>query len=276
MEAKSGTNSNRNRIFRKQLVIPAEHGSWPWFLVPYFVGVLVAREWNFAAALVLIGGLAGFLVRQPAISWMRIRAGKGRKADLGLARAWTIGLGSAAAGSFIGLLLMGLVEMLWLLIPMVVIFVLYLIASRQRRASVRTLWMEAAGAAGLAAAAPAAYIAATGSLDETAWVLWGLMAAQNALGVLYVRTRIADTRGREMSRSPILAGHVGALLLVIAAAVWEIVPWLVVVPYAAYLARAVWTAVAVRPVENVVRFGFSEVGVEIAGGLLVAAGYWLQ
>ena len=264
-----------SRIFRKQLVIPTEHGSWTWFLVPYFVGVLVAQEWNLATALVLIGGMAGFLIRQPATSWMRIRSGRGRKADINLAAGWTIGLSLAAVLSFVGLLFLGRTMLLWLLLPMTIIFLLYMIASRQRRATVRSLWMEAAGAVGLAAAAPAAYVAATGTLDGTAWALWGLMAGQNMLGVLYVRLRIADTHSRSMSRTPVIWGHVGVLLLLIIAASQEAIPWLAVVPFAGYLARALWAAARTRPVENIVRFGFSEIGVEILGGMLIVAGYWL-
>jgi hypothetical protein len=274
-----GNNSNgrsqRSRFFRKKLVIPTEHGSWSWLLVPYFVGLLVAREWNLEVALVLVGAMAGFLVRQPAISWMRIRSGRGRKSDLPIAAGWTIGLSLVAVLSFLGLMLLGRAMLLWLLLPMVIIFTLYLVASRQRRASVRSLWMEVAGAAGLAASAPAAYIAATGTLDRTAWTLWGLMAGQNMLGVLYVRLRIADTHDRSMSRLPLLWGHIGVLAAFAAAASRELIPWLAVVPFAGYLVRAVWVFSEVRPVDNIIRFGFTEIGIEILGGVLIVAGYWM-
>lgn len=275
METHTNSQAGKNRIFRKKLVVPTEHGSWSWFLVPYFVGVLVAQEWNLAAALVLVGGLAGFLVRQPAISWMRIRSGRGRKSDLNLAAGWTIGLSLVAILCFVGLLFLGRAMLLWLLLPMAFISFLYLAAARQRRVSMRTLWMEAAGAAGLAATAPTAYIAATGALDATAWALWGLMAGQNILGVLYVRLRIADTHGRSMSRSPVLWSHIGVLLVLIVVASQEMVPWLAVIPFTGYLARAVWAVAQKRPVSNIVRFGFSEIGFEILGGFLVVAGYWL-
>jgi len=276
MENRSNSRSRRNRIFRKKLVIPTEHGSWSWLLVPYFVGLLVAREWNLAVALVLVGAMTGFLVRQPAINWMRIRSGRGRKSDLPIAAGWTIGLGLAAVLSFVGLMFLGRTMLLWLLVPMVIIFILYMVASRQRRASVRSLWMEVAGAAGLAASAPAAYIAATGTLDGTAWALWGLMAGQNMLGVLYVRLRIADTHGRSMSRLPVLWGHIGVLAAVTASASQGIITWLAIVPFAGYLARAVWVFAGVRPVGSFIRFGFSEIGIEILGGVLVVAGYWMS
>lgn len=274
MEKSSGVNANTGRIFRKRLIIPTEHGSWSWLLVPYFVGLLVAQEWNAGTALVLIGGLAGFLVRQPAITWMRIHSGGGRQEDRTLAAGWAIGLSLVAVLSLIGLLAMGRTMLLWLLLPMVAIFILYVVASRHRRASLRSLWMESAGATGLSATAPAAYVAATGTLDATAWALWALMAGQNVLGVLYVRVRIADTRGRELNRSIVLWGHIGVLLIVILGAIRGAIPWLAVIPFAGYFSRALWAVSKKRPVTSIKRFGFTEIGVEILGGLLVVAGYW--
>ena len=265
----------KNRsLFRKQLILPTEHGSWSWLLVPYFVGVLVAGTWNLAALLVLIGGMAGFLIRQPASIAMRARTGRGRKSDGPLALTWTLFLSTVALLCLVGLVALGQGDLFWLLIPMAVIFVFYLGASRQRRASTRTLWMEVAGAAGLAAMAPTAYVAASGALDETAWALWALMAGQNVLGVLYVRLRIGDTHQRPRDIRPILWGHGVVLVGVIAAAFAGIVPWLAIVPFTGLMARAIWAAVEARPVPNIKRFGFSEIGVEIVGGLLIAAG-WL-
>ncbi len=273
INSKSATKPQR-KFFRKQLVIPAEHGSWSWLLVPYLAGSLVAGPWNLPAFLVLIGGLAGFLMRQPATAWMRIRAGRGRKADGPLATGWALGLAAVAGLCLLGLLALDRAILLWLLIPMAVIFVVYLVAARRQRASTRTLWMELAGAAGLAAMAPSAYIAATGRLDNTAWLLWGLMAGQNGLGVLYVRLRIADTHGRFVARTPVLWAHALVLALVALAALLEAVPWLAVVPFVVFFGRALWATIRVRPVANIKRFGFSEIGFELFGGLLIAAG-WL-
>lgn len=255
--------------------MPAEHGSWSWLLVPYFAGVMVAGQWNAAAWLVLSGGLAGFLMRQPATVAMRARTGRGRKADAGPATAWTIFLGVIALASLTGLLVLGRIDLLWLLIPLAAVLAFYLLASRQRQASVRSLWMELAGALGLATTAPAAYIAATGHLDEVAWILWALMAAQNGLGVLYVRLRIADTRGRTVKRLPTVWAHGFILLAAAVAALMEFIPWLAVTPFAGFLARAIWAAARVRPVTNIKRFGFGEIAAEILGGLLIAAGWIL-
>ncbi len=103
---------------------------------------------------------------------------------------------------------------------------------------------------------------------------WALMAGQNVLGVLYVRLRIGDTHQRPRDIRPILWGHGLVLAGVIAAAFAGVVPWLVIVTFTGLMARAIWAAVEARPVPNIKRFGFSEIGVEIVGGLLIAAG-WL-
>jgi hypothetical protein len=264
---------SRHRIFRKQLVLPAEHGSWSWLLVPYFAGVIVAGGLNLPALLVLIGGLAGFLVRQPASTYMRVRAGRGRKADEPIAAFWAAFFALLALICFVGLLILGRAALLWLLVPMAAILTLYLLASRHRRANMRTLWMELAGAAGLSAMAPAAYIAVAGNVNGIAWLLWGLMAGQNVSSVFYVRARIADTHQRPYNRSLLLWAHLSLLLAVTPFVLIGIVSWLAIVPFVAYLVRAVWAFYGERPLKNIRSFGFREVGVQSLGGLLIAAGF---
>ncbi len=263
----------RHRFFRKQLILPAEHGSWSWLLIPYFAGVLVAGGLNLPALLVLIGGLAGFLVRQPASTYMRIRAGRGRKADGPLAAFWAAFFAFVALMCFVGLLILGRVELLWLLVPMATILILYLVASRQRRLNMRTLGMELVGAAGLSAMAPAAYIAGTGNLNSIAWILWGLMAGQNVSSVFYVRARIADTHHRPVNRSLVLWTHLVILLAEAPFVLSGSVSWRAIVPFVAYVVRAGWVFSRERPVKNIKSFGFREIGVQSLGGLFIAAGF---
>ena len=175
----------RGRIFRKQLVLPAEHGSWAWLLVPFLVGTAVAGRWNLAVSLVLVGGLAAFLVRQPATIWRRARQGRARRADRPVAAGWTLGLGLIALLCLAFLLALGHIGLLWLLVPLAAIFLVYLTAALSRRASIRSTWMEVAGAAALTAMAPATAVAVTGRIDSPGWILWILMALQNGLGALF-------------------------------------------------------------------------------------------
>ena len=50
-------------VYRKHIVMPTEHGSWAWLLVPFFVGTAVAGKVNLPVVLTLIGGLAVFFLR---------------------------------------------------------------------------------------------------------------------------------------------------------------------------------------------------------------------
>ncbi len=163
------------------------------------------------------------------------------------------------------MLLLGRTALLGLAIPFLAILLAYLLAARSGRAAMRSLWMELAGAAGLALTAPAAYIAASGQLTSVALALWALLALQNAMGVLYVRLRLADSKQRAANRSLTLWGHVAAFAVVLASGVLGWTPLLAAVPFAGFLVRALWAVRQPRPVPNIKRFGFTEVARRAAG-----------
>lgn len=275
MKQQDRTSAGRHRLFRRSLLLPAEHGSWSWLLVPFLTGVAVAGRLNFAVLLVLVGSLTAFLVRQPATAWLRIRQGRGRRSDASLAAGWTLGLGLLALLALAGLLALGQEHLLLLLLPLLPLLAVYLYIAQRHRARVRSLGMEVAGAAGLAVSSPAAYAAVTGSLDRTAWLLWLLLGLLNGLGVLYVRRRLADNKGQPGSRILVLLAHAAGLLLVAFLVAARFVPWPALLPFAALLLRALWLAPVPRPVANVKRFGFTEVAVELLSGLFVVVAYWL-
>lgn len=261
----------RRRWFRKALLLPAEHGSWSWLLVPFLVGAAIAPHLSIASVLTLIGGLSAFLVRQPASAWLRIRQGRGRKADESIALAWTALLLSIGAISLVALLLIGQQELLWLAPPVAAVLGVYLAVAQINRAQIRNMWMEFAGAAGLAVMAPAAYIAGGGDLNPVGWLLWLLLAVQNAVGVLYVRLRIDDTHKRGAARAPVIIGHLVGVLLAAVGIALSGANWLALLPFVAFLARAGWAAFKPRPIPNMKRFGFSEVGVELLAGVWLVA-----
>ncbi|MCB8987354.1 MAG: YwiC-like family protein [Ardenticatenaceae bacterium] len=260
-------------VWRRHVVMPAEHGSWAWLLVPFGVGTAVAGQFTLASLLTLLGGLAVFMMRQPATVWFRARRGRARRADGRLAAGWLVGWGAVGLVCLIGLLLLERLALAWLLLPTLIIMGLYLLAARYGRSGLRSLGMEIAGAAALALMAPAAVVAATGSLGVWVWGLWGVMAGQNMLGAWYVRLRIHDTHQRPMNRTAVWLAHALGLLLIVLAGLGGIVPLAVALPFAAFLARAVWAVQQPRPVANVKRFGFLELGVEIASGLWLVACY---
>lgn len=268
----SQPSTKRPSRFRKQLIFPAEHGSWSWLLVPFLVGTAVAEMANFPVWLVLVGGLAAFLLRQPATVWLRARQGRGRRRDAPLALRLMLLLGAIVLLCGLGLLLLGRFVMVWLLLPFAGLMLAYVQAARGQQ-STRTLRMELVGAAGLALMAPAAMLAAIGQSYPAVWLVWGLMAAQNVLGVFYVRQRIADTHERPFNRQPLLWSHLVGLAVVSGTAVTGLIPWLAVVPFVGFLLRAVWAAQQPRPIDNIKKFGFQEVGVELLSGTLIVAGY---
>jgi len=263
-------------------VIPAEHGAWSWLLVPFITGALVSGSTGASLAssllpltLTLVGGLCAFVIRQPAAAWLRMRRGRTGRADEALAAGWTLGLAAVAAACLAGLLMMGRASLVWLIVPFAAVLALYLLATRRGRAAIRAVWMEVIGAVGLALMAPAAIIAATGEVTGLAWAVWVLMGVQNALGALYARLRVADTHGRPVNRDAVLWSHVAGFAAVLTAGLLDWIPLLAAVPFAGFLARAVWAVRKVRPVANVRRLGFTEVGVELLSGLWIAASYWL-
>jgi hypothetical protein len=269
------TGKGRRRLFRRSLILPAEHGSWSWLLVPFFLGAAVGGRVTGALLLVLLGSLSAFLMRQPATAWFRIRRGKGRRSDEGLAAGWTVALAMLALAALAGLVALGHGRILVLFAPLSGLLAVYLLVALRQRARLRSLGMEMAGAAGLAISAPAAYAAATEQLNATAWFLWLLAGLLNVLGVLYVRRRLADNRQQAGNRLGQLLAHSAALIFVVLLAVGGAVPWLAPLPFVALVVRAAWLARRPRPVENVKRFGFTEVAVEAGSAFLLVLGYWL-
>ncbi|MBE7531487.1 MAG: YwiC-like family protein [Chloroflexi bacterium] len=259
--------------FRKQLLLPAEHGSWSWLLVPYLVGTAVAGVFNLATLLVLVGSLALFLLRQPVTVWLRIRQGRGRQSDAPIVRRLVMGLSAVALLCLLGLLVLGIAAVFWLALPVAGLLAVYVAAALGRQTSVRVLWMGLAGAAGLALTAPAAMIAATGQMTAVAWWLWGLLALLNVLGVLYVRLRLADSHGRPADRRPMLVAHLAGVGVVTAVAFTGHIPYLTILPFVALAGRALWAYPQPRPIPHIKKFGFTEVGVELACGLLLILAY---
>ena len=266
---------NSSSLFRKHLIMPTEHGSWSWLLVPFAAGAGVSGDWNLSLFLTLTAGLAVFFMRQPATVWLRVQRGRARSSDGPLAASWILLLGLVAALSLAGLMALGRAAILWMLIPLAAVFGLYLLASRSGRSGLRSLWMELVGACALALMAPAAMVAAAGDFSGHEWPLWGVLAAQNALGALYVRLRIYDTHGKAINRPMIVIAHAALLLIVAAAGMMGTLPQTTYLPFLFFMLRAIWAASAVRPVTNVKRFGFNEMGVEIVGGSWIAISYWI-
>ena len=252
--------------------MPAEHGTWAWFFVPFFVGVGVAGAWSLPIWLLFWGGLALFFLRSPLTIWLKGRSGRGRRDNVIPARNLSLMLVGVAGISAAGLIMLGRWRLLWLGAPIAGLLAAYAGMAWRQNSSVRTLWLEIGGAAGLALMAPAVLAAHHNRLSWQAWALWLLLAAINGLGALYVRLRIHDTHRRPAARAPQLWWHLIVLIAVIAGIFGWGASWMLALPYAGIALRSAWAAIKPRPIPNIKRFGFAEIGVAALCGAGIVLG----
>jgi hypothetical protein len=256
---------------RYRLILPAEHGSWSLALVPFLIGAGVAGQITPALGLCLIAVLGLFLARQPILLGLRSMRGRAREGDDHAAVVWSAILSSIAALAGIGMLALGVWEALWLAIPAAGVLILTLILTTWF--GQRQLLIELIGGIGLALSAPAAYAAVSGHLDQIGWLAFGVCALHNLISLLYVRHRIDLKHGRASeAQGWISAGaHLAALAAVSGGVLLGWFNWLVVVPFAGLLMRAIWTTWTKPDLPHVKRFGFTEIGLAIvAAGFIIA------
>jgi hypothetical protein len=73
----------------------------------------------------------------------------------------------------------------------------------------------------------------------------------------------------------VLLGHAAGLAGVVIAGLLNWVPLLTALAFAGVLLRAAWAVQEPRPVADVRRFGFTEVGVEVLCGAWIVFSYWV-
>lgn len=183
---------------RTRLLLPKEHGAWAMLYVPFVLGTAVAGKINLPVLLLLVSVSAFFISRESLLIWWRART-RGREADRA-AKLLAIYLGISALFGAPLVFYFGLI----LFIPMAAAGVL-LLALNGRQATQfedRILTNELLVIAGLTLTAPAAWYAATGRFDITAFWLWGLSALYFASSVFYVRMRVVSINPRKQDQKP--------------------------------------------------------------------------
>lgn len=182
-----------------RLLLPLEHGAWGVLLVPYLATAAIARRADGAVVLCLAALFLLYLARQPlelllAPQAMRYYARRPTVREAAAPTrhalwAWFLVYGTGVA--LVGLPLLIVFHRFSLLILAAiaaVFFVLriYFLRRRQER-SLAGEWLVVPG---LTLGAPAAWIAATGMLDATAFLLWLLHTLFFSSGIFYVKFRI--------------------------------------------------------------------------------------
>jgi hypothetical protein len=112
-------------------------------------------------------------------------------------------------------------------------------------------------------------------LDFLAGLVWVISALHSVISILYVRLRVdhRHERASTLQAAVVVVGHVLSLIAVVAGALVGWVPWLVGVPLALLTLRAAVVTWRQPPLENVVRFGFTEMGLALIFAAIVVAAF---
>ncbi len=268
---------------RRALVVPREHGAWGMLLVPLITGAVVGLHAGGRVTPVLLLTtlvLALFWLRTPLESWLGTGAVRAQTSDeYQLVRRFIIPLVAIAALAGITLFWQGKIREL---LPLGVIagtaFVGQILLKKMGRAT--RVAAEVVGALALTSTAPAAYCAATGRLDATAWALWLLnwLFAANQIHFVWLAirgARYSSSAEKFLAGFTFLAGQVvlGAILIVAAHLAW--LPTLTIVAFVPVLIRGfAWFAKRPQPIV-VRRLGWTELTHALAFGVLLAMSFCL-
>jgi hypothetical protein len=258
----------RPTINIKTIALPASHGGWGFLLEPLLLGLWVAP--SVAGLWLGMAATGAFLAQQPlklALSdWRKNR----RYPRTTWAERFALLYLSIAAIGFV-LALLTAAGSFWL--PLVIaapLVLVQLIYDAQNRG--RKLLPELSGAGALGALASAIALAA-GWPVALSLALWLILLARAVGSIFYVRARLRLERSQAVSSLPVLAAHIGALLLVTALAWFQLAPWLAAIAMVVLLVRAIYGLSARRRPAQPKIIGFQEMGYGILLVALTAAGY---
>jgi hypothetical protein len=241
------TPTTMNKLFRKQIAIPQDHGSWIFILSPLIIGIALGRIISPAIACLCMAALGAFLLRQPVTTIVKVYSGRRPSSDLTTAWFWSGVYGIIVLLALAGLFMLGEGYITYLAIPGVPIFVwhLWLVS---RRAERRQAGVEIIATGVLSLAAPAAYWVGIGHYDPVGWWLWSLTWLQTAASIVYAYLRLEqrewkDTPGYdERFRSGRSAMACTSFNLIITAilGLTAILPRWMFVPYALQWLEMLW------------------------------------
>jgi hypothetical protein len=246
--------------------IPREHGSWALWLGPFLAGWGVAEQSTLPLLWVFLAVLSVFLARHPLTILVRSMAGRRKREDARPAFIWSLIYLAAASLFALKLALSGFAPLLLLALPATALLIwqLALVARRQER----QMPVEIIGSGVLALAAPASYIAATGTWSMMALWLWILTWLYSIVSIVYVYLRLEqrqldetpDSDERlEMGR-PAMRVAAAALLLVTLLTLTRQLPRFAPVPFVVTQIHVIWGVVSPAVGARPQRVGFAQVG----------------
>jgi hypothetical protein len=238
-------------LFKKQIALPQDHGSWVFILSPLLVGVFAGGNFSRGVLYLVIAAMSAFMLRQPMTVAVKAYSGRRPKTDLPAARFWLLIYGLISALALLGLIFEGFGYILYLAVPGAPVFAwhLWLVSKRAER---RQAGVEVIATGVLSLSAPAAYWVSVLEYDPAGWWLWAFTWLQSAASIVYAYLRLGQ---REMSqeqasawkRSDWLRMGIRAMLytsfnLVVSAAagLFNLVPKFVFIPFFLQWAETIW------------------------------------
>jgi hypothetical protein len=176
-------------LFRRQIALPQDHGSWVFILSPLLVGLFAAPALFPASISLIVAAMAAFLIRQPVTMSVKAYSGRRPRTDLPAARFWMFLYGAVLLIALAGLVAGGFIYVLYLAVPGIPIFAwhLWLVSRREER---RRAGVEILATGVLALTAPAAFWVGSGRYDPVGWWLWLLAWLQSAASIVYAYLRL--------------------------------------------------------------------------------------
>lgn len=245
-------------LFNRYIALPQDHGSWVFLLSPLLIGLFAGGSWSAASVLLTLAALAGFLIRQPVTTAVKIYSGRRARRELPAAFFWTGIYSLCGLAALAGLIALGYGYLLYLALPGVPVFAWHL-ALVSRRAERRQLGIELIASGVLALAAPAAFWVGVGNPHPAGWLLWALTWLQSAASIVYAYLRLEQREWKQIPGLPVrlkraaraLAYTSFNLALSGGLALASAVPAWLVLPFGFQWAESVWgalrPALAVRP-----------------------------
>ncbi len=184
-------------LFRKQIAIPQDHGSWVFIFSPLVIGIFAGKSLGPATISLCIAAIMAFLLRQPVAAAIKSYSGRRPRTDLPAARFWIIVYGVIALLALAELYMLHDGYIAYLAIPGVPVFAwhLWLVS---RRAERRQAGVEIVATGVLSLVAPAAYWVGIGHYDGLGWWLWLLTWLQSAASIVYAYLRLEQREWKSL------------------------------------------------------------------------------
>jgi hypothetical protein len=259
---------------RSKLNLPREHGAWAMLYIPFLLGILVAGRGGWPVVLLLIAATALFISRESLLVWWRARR-RGRDSQ-------------SAGGTLLIYLFIAavcalplvLIWRLYGLIPLGLAGVALLVINGKHATALedRTIGNEILAIIGLTSTAPAAYYAARGAWDRTAFYLWLLSIFYFASSVFYIKLRIYSINPRKQDQQrrvwqSCAFYHSFLLIALLALRLSGSLSLFVLIAFLPVLGRTFWSMFKPAGQVNLKRAGILELIYSVIFLVCIAAGF---